>query len=145
MYISLFLYNNDYICQPSCIFWSFCNSIYIYFLTVTWFNFSEKYVFTYFISAGDCPISQCTSCSVLQPTASNCPMWQALGNRGFLGTWRVHSPTASSSGASLIRTNPLGLLRLLSANQARVESSYRTTHSSHQPLQKNPPVINWNV
>lgn len=100
---------------------------------------------TYFTSAGDWAISQWTSCGDFPPIASSWPMWQVRGNLGLLGTWRVHSPTARSSGASLILTRPLGLLKPLSAYQAIVESSYRTTHSSLQPLQKNPPENNKNI
>jgi hypothetical protein len=66
-------------------------------------------------------------------------MWQLLGKRGRFGTCRVHSPTANNSGNSLIRTRPLGLLKPLSANQANVESSYKTNHSSDQFLQNRPP------
>jgi hypothetical protein len=66
-------------------------------------------------------------------------MWQLRGKRGRFGTCRVHSPTANNSGNSLIRTRPLGLLKPLSANQANVESSYKTNHSSDQFLQNRPP------
>lgn len=94
------------------------------------------------------PLFYLTSCSdlasiqqtldrfLLEPKAISCETLQPSGSGGLLGIWPVQCAMASISGASLTRIFPAGDERPGSVNQAIVESSYRTTHSSAQRFQR---------
>lgn len=89
---------------------------------------------THLTSSSDWASSQWTLSRRRVPNAMSWTTWQPLGRSGRPGIRSVHWLTAIISGASFTTRLPSGSRRPFSLNQASVESSYSTTHSSRHAL-----------